>query len=281
MFEVFEVARCPAHRSILSWIEEQVGGWPQWPARFDPHLKLPDFSYNQVQLASECDQLREEVGFVPWRSTAGDALVGMSTHYDPQLPVCDRHVGSFGHPRYQSAGPVDYFKLPAKELPQARRADYLDILGFRRVCPAVAAKREFMRVLSGFKVPVVRGTIRVIDGSKAFPSQDNEAGMHVDANPCQAMRINLSVHTSDDFGLQYQGCDPLISSSGEHRIVCTDFKHRAWIGQRSKLERVHFVFDVLPWLDYDASRDAYSLNEFFGQKHPYDMVIDGNIWGRI
>lgn len=275
---MFEVARCPSHRSILSWIEDEVGGWPQLPTRFDPNLTLPGFAYNQQQLASECAQLRDEVGFVPWRSTEGETLVGMSTHFDPQLPASDMYVGTFGHPRYQRAGPVDYYKLPAKEFPHARRADYLDTLGFRNVCPAVADKPEFMRVISGFSVPVVRGTIRVIDGSKAFPSQDNGAGMHIDADPCKAMRINLSVQTSEDFGLQYEGHAPLLAKSGEHRVVCTDFNHRAWIRQRSSVQRIHFVFDVLPWLRYDVSRDAYSLNECFGRKHPYDMVVDGNIW---
>ncbi len=275
---MFEVAQCPSHRSILSWIEAEVGGWPQRPRRFEPNLKLPGFSYDPQQLASECAQLGQEIGFVPWRSTAGETLIGLSTHYDPQMPVSNMYVGSFGHPRYLSAGPVDYYKRPAQELPTAHRADYLDVLGFRKVSPAVAAKSEFMRILAGFKVPVVRGTIRVIDGSKAFASQDNGAGMHIDADPCKAMRINLSVQTSDDFGLQYEGHLPLISRSGEHRIVCTDFNHRAWIRQRNSVQRVHVVFDVLPWLGYDAIRDAYFFNAFFGQKHPYDMVTDGDIW---
>lgn len=275
---MFEVARCPAHRSILAWIEDEVGGWPQMPTRFEPNLHLPEFTYDESQLAQECTQLRDELGFVPWRSTEGGALIGMSTHYDPQQPLSDMYVGSFGHPRYQRAGPADYYQLPAKELSQAPRMDYLDSLGFRKVCPAVTLKPAFMRVISGFRVPVVRGTIRVIEGSQAFASREDGVGMHTDANPCKAMRVNLSVQTSDDFGLQYEGHAPLISKSGEHRIVCTDFNHRAWIRKRNKVQRIHFVFDVLPWLAYDASRDAYSLNEFFGRKHPYDMVVERNIW---
>lgn len=275
---MFEVSQCPTHHSILSWIEGQIGGWPQLPKRFEPQLTLPGFSYNQSRLAAQCKELGSEIGFVAWRSTAGGALIGMSTHYDPQLPASEMYVGSFGHPRYQTAGVVDYYKLPARELPQASRADYLDILGFRKLCPAVADKHEFMKLLAGFTVPVVRGTIRVIDGAKAFSTQSNTAGMHVDADPSKAMRINLSVQTSDDFGLQYEGYPPLFTTSGAHRIVCTDFKHRAWVRKQCNFQRIHVVFDVLPWLKYDAGRDAYSLNEFFDMKHPYDMVADGDVW---
>jgi len=41
--------------------------------------------------------------------------------------------------------------------------------------------------------------------------------------------------------------------------------------------RTHLVIGVSPWYDYNSKNNTWSQNEFFGNKHPFDMLLDGDI----
>lgn len=271
---------CPPDKTMFGWIAESEG-MPAFTRRFDPDVRIPGFSYDREALLADINTLKEQVPFIPWRSQAPGAVYGTSLHMDPNGPPHERYCGSFGHPRYRSYTPTDYFKVPMLDMVKAGKGDYLDELAFRQPIPEVAALPELSRVFNWFGRPVVRSTLRIILGDRAYASLPNGGGMHTDAPPQMATRVNLTVNSSPNFGLQYDGQDPLITEPGDYRVVCTDFDHRIFIKQPEPVHRIHVVFDVVPWLDYDPQADAWVPNLFWGKKHPYDMIADGDFGPKI
>lgn len=272
---MYKVADCPPEKTVFAWIAAQEG-WAQGATRYEPDIQIPGFGYDRDKLLADLSQLAGVVELQPWRSQAPGAVYGMSLHRDPNGPEDEKYCGSFGHPRYKSYSAEDYFKVPMTDLPSARKGDYLDELAFRAMLPEVRALPELSRVLSWFSRPVVRGTLRVILGDRAFPSLADSAGMHTDQPPEMAVRINLTVQSSPNFGLEYEGRSPIFTDQGGYRVVCTDINHRIFVRQPDQTQRIHVVFDVVPWLDYDEQNDAWVPNEFFMKKHPYDMIVDGD-----
>ncbi len=272
---MYKTEDCPADKTVFAWIAESEGG-VSFERRFQPDVRIPGFSYDRNALMEDLSALRTTAPTTPWRSQAPGSVFGMSLHFDPQGPAEEKYCGSFGHPRYRTYTPFDYFKVPLMDMPKAVRGDYLDELAFRSPIPEVANLPELSRIFGWFKRPVVRGTLRVVLGDKTFASLPDGGGMHTDEPPQMAVRINLTVNSSPNFGLQYEGEDPLFTEPGDYKVVCTDFNHRIFVKQPEPIRRIHVVFDVVPWLDYDASTDAWTPNEFWGKKHPYDMIADGD-----
>ena len=40
--------------------------------------------------------------------------------------------------------------------------------------------------------------------------------------------------------------------------------------------RTNYVLAVSPWFDWNEEEQYWQQNEFYGEKHPVDMVIDGD-----
>jgi len=41
------------------------------------------------------------------------------------------------------------------------------------------------------------------------------------------------------------------------------------------------VIGLCPWLKYNKEERYWSTNEHFGKKHPFDMMIDGDVTDKI
>jgi hypothetical protein len=264
----------------MAWIKGQTD-WASrvraMPYQFDPHLRVPGLKVEVASLRTEIAALFQRRPPVYWRSQPPGAVYGLSLTFNPQAPPQEWGWGSFGHPRYQAFNSFDYFKAPERDSATAPRGDYLDSLSFRNFLPEIKDLPALNALLNSFLLPVVRCTVRVVDGMKVWPSREDGGGMHKDDSPYEVLRLNLCITGSEDFGLQYAEHDPMILSSGEHQVVNTDTDHRVWIRQRSPLQRLHLVIGLVPWLDYDAEADIWAPNKHFGRTHPYDLVRQGLI----
>ena len=262
----------------MEWIKSQTDLESQAtsnPKPFDPLLTVPNLRFDPAQMHDEIQALFRVHPPVAWRSQPPGAVHGLSLSYDPQAPEQEWHLGSFGHSRYQQHAALDYFKAPERDRLNATRGDYLDSLGFRKLLPAIEKLPALSTLLKSFNMPVVRCTVRVIDGTKAWPSLDDEGGMHQDDPPWEVLRVNLCITGSDDFGFQYAGHSPLIMRPGDNLIVNADHDHRVWVRQRSATQRMHLIVGLVPWIDYDDQADAWTLNTHAGHTHPYDLVRQG------
>lgn len=277
---MFRHADCPCDKTFFNWVSEQLG-WKQGPVRFEPEIQIPGFTYDCQALRGELHDLTRSAPVTSWRSQAPGAVFGMSLHHDPDGPSSERYCGSFGHPRYKTYSPADYFKVPMMDIGSAVKGDYLDEFAFRSPIPEIKHMPELRKIWEWFSRPVLRGTLRILLGDKAVVSMPDGGGMHTDQPPEMAVRINLTVQSSPSFGLEYEGFPPVFTESGGYRVVCTDVNHRVYVKNPDPIARVHVVFDVVPWFDYDRDRDAWTPNEFFMKKHPYDMIVDGDFGPRV
>lgn len=265
---------------MMEWIKSQTD-WDQHvnalERQFDPLLSVSGLNFDAERLYGEVQDLFHLCPPTHWRSQPPGALWGLSLSYNPQAPQHEWPFGSFGHPRYQQYAAVDYFKAPEQDRHLAPRGDYLDSLGFCKTLTEVEKLPALKTLLGSFRMPVVRCTVRVLDGTKVLPTGSNSGGMHQDDSPFEVMRLNLCITGSADFGLQYAGYAPISLRPGEHCVVNTDVDHRVWVGQRSNVQRIHLVIGLAPWLDYDPQEGVWTPNAHFGNIHPYDLVRQGKI----
>lgn len=261
----------------MEWVKSQTD-WnhqaSKLTSRFAPQLRIPHLHIDHHTLYNELQTLLQIYPPTQWRSQLTGALSGLSLSYNPQAPREEWHCGSFGHPRYRQYRHADYFKAPEQDRKNAVYGDYLDSLSFRQRLPEIASLPTLNKLFNAFRMPVVRCTVRCIDGTQAWPSLPDNAGMHQDDPPWEVLRINICITGSEDFGLQYAGHAPISMQAGDHLIVNTDYDHRVWVRQRSPIQRLHLIIGLVPWLDYDAQADAWTINQHVGI-HPYELVRQG------
>ena len=272
---MFKVSDCPQDRTMMEWIKQGVG-WKHWDAASET-LTLPGVSVDPSAALADVRELFQRVCPVYWKSQPPGALTGLSITCNPSAPSSEWHHGSFGSEKYRAMPAKDYFTAPAADAATARKDGYLDALSFRARLPQLQGLPTIERFLDGFNFPVVRSTVRVIDGSRAWPSRPDGGGMHVDSPTTELLRLNLCITGTPDFGLEYDNGTLMLDTPGQVVAVNTDRMHRAWIAKRSDFLRVHLIIDIAPWLTYHAEEDAWSLNEFYGKVHPFDMVRTGLI----
>lgn len=246
---------------------ESMFGWPDIHGQKDTTLSISGLNVQYEESLAEISQLPLST----WRSQPAGAVYGCSLTYNPEHPVESWPVASFGHPRYQRFSPFDYFRKPEIDLPTCDRNDYLDGLGFTHLLPQLKMCPNISAILNSFRHPVVRATLRIIDGSKAHPVIDSEGGMHKDEDPTKLLRVNICLSTNEHFGLQYRNEPPIKMLPGQNLVVNTDVDHRAWVGAKSPLHRAHIILCLTPWLRRN-NRGGWEPNEYFGKIHPYDMV---------
>ena len=105
----------------------------------------------------------------------------------------------------------------------------------------------------------------------------NEYMWHRDDSIFMEARINLSVTSPEDsFGMEIEGEGRYYLQPGNWYSWDTGITHRPF-ADKTNLTRTNLVYAVSPWFDYIKEEDAWVSNEFFGEKHPFDMFIDGDI----
>lgn len=166
------------------------------------------------------------------------------------------------------------------------RDSYYDTYGFR---VATQAATEELGFLTGrFKRSLVRSRLSIIRAGHRNPS-NFDWGWHKDEPVFENLRINIHVTDSDAHRIQIMREDrmplnPWDAALAEHKFEVgfahswdTNIPHRACAIGMPKHDRAAVVYGVSPWFDYNPSTDSWSPNEFFGKKHPLQMLVDGDV----
>jgi hypothetical protein len=45
----------------------------------------------------------------------------------------------------------------------------------------------------------------------------------------------------------------------------------------SPVDRLHLVYGVSPWFDYNREEQIWESNEFYGEVHPFEMLAQGYV----
>lgn len=255
-----------AKRYDLDNAIRHVGG-----LRKEPLLMLPNHPTDL--LIGGVNQLMDQVPAIQWKSSTQTALSAISLTCrkdsdDPDYDCCGSHY-------YKKYCATDYYHAPMNDTSEFVKGGYMDGLQFNSMTPKVMSIPSLAQYFKGFKVPVVRSTVRTIDCGNA-PLVTPDGGFHTDGNPFQYLRINVCLTAVMGAGLQYIGEPPFYMVPGENRVIMSHIPHRAYILDNYPGYRTHAVIDVVPWFSFDG--DTWVPNEFFGVKHPFDMVNDGDIY---
>lgn len=267
----------PNDCTVMDFLKRQLP-WDKAVAdvgsRFEP-VSVPGLQFDPVILDYEIRSLYKEVGSVMWRSKPNGSAYGLSLSYNPEHPQEEWKQGNFGHYRYSTMPAFDYYKAVEADVANRVRGDYLDSYGFRYILPQAQRLPHLMSILSKFQVPLIRCSIRTVNGYLCIPNINGLSGYHQDDSPFEVLRINLCVTNDGSFGLQYAGQDVMYPQPGDNCIVNSDVDHRVVVSRSVNFQRTHVILGVAPWFDYDAINDSWHPNKWFGVKHPYDMAKEG------
>tara|TARA_B100000085_G_scaffold126718_1_gene115387 strand:+ start:5179 stop:6237 length:1059 start_codon:yes stop_codon:yes gene_type:complete len=108
--------------------------------------------------------------------------------------------------------------------------------------------------------------------------QANKYLWHRDDTWFYELRINLSLHNENNvYGIEIEnyGSKPFIP--GNWYVWDTYVTHRPYVNQAMPGKaRTNYVLAVNPWFDWIEEEQCWIQNEFYGEKHPADMVIEGD-----
>ena len=105
----------------------------------------------------------------------------------------------------------------------------------------------------------------------------NKYMWHRDDSWFYELRLNLSIDThNEECGLEIENHGVIPFVSGHWYTWNTDFKHRPYVGKPIK-KRTNYILAVNPWFDWDSQNKCWIQNEFYGEKHPLDMIVDGDV----
>ena len=182
----------------------------------------------------------------------------------------DETVSSIGTPKNE----MGEFYYNQTHRHKYLKDSYYDTFAFTNLTPA-AKTGELGNLISKIKRTIVRSRISTIVG-ETVPI-DNTSGWHRDETVFINLRLNIPITTSDEFFFEMKDVKPYNLKVGKLYSWDTDLPHRVSSSINTTNTRTHLVIGVSPWYDYNSKNNTWSQNEFFGNKHPFDMLLDGDI----
>jgi len=273
---MFYVKDCPENLSLFDWISRTID--------FDTAKKDVKSSYDQNEILSiphnyDVDLIRtitleclDNFGFKGWQTSRGDtnAYGGLSMVYNPDMKESvDPNQSTLGtkinNPDEFFYGKMEKFSSP--------RNTYFDSYGFRQLSPAVENSR-LKHFIDDFTLSPTRSRIALLDGS--YHAQVGEEFLwHQDEEIFENLRINIPLTTDENFLFQLKDQEPMHLDVGKFYTWDTHLAHRVYMNSSTKTKRVHIVLGFMPWINYLPDEDAFEVNEFFGNIHPFDILMQG------
>jgi hypothetical protein len=247
--------------------------------RYDLSLDLPP-------LETACRTVIAQYGLRGFRNTADDVAAptygSLSLTCNPDV-AGDPHSATLGSAHLRNG---QYFYGTDKTFSQMPKlkGDYYDSYGFRQLTPA-ANHAALGQLLRGFALPVIRSRLSVIPGDNPEALKDSY-GWHRDENIFHNLRINIPIWTAPEYLLEIETVLPQpeagSATAQRHHLRHgfawswdTNQPHRVFASGPTAQSRCHLVIGLAPWFDYDPVTDAWSPNQWFGRKHPHDLVDEG------
>jgi hypothetical protein len=220
------------------------------------------------------------------------AYLGMGLTYNPQqigAENVDPHQQVQGNDNpgakgYQGTNP--FTRLEGDEaLTYSKKNTHYDTMSFCHRTPGsrYGALGDFC---DSFKRSMIRSSIRTIfaewsqHGAVRIDGQ-RFAGVnwHTDESIFENLRVNIPIETDPIFVLEQQGYDPVHLEAGYAYTWDTGLLHRAYAKEQASTpkHRTHLMLGFCCWWDFDEETRTWSQNEFFGRKHPLDMLMDGDV----
>ena len=209
-----------------------------------------------------------------WLSKQGrnSGYGGLSLMMNPQyIEPVDPNYHTLGTERNE---PTEFFYDHVQKFPTLKNT-YFDSYGFRIPSPCVQ-QTDLINIFNEFSRSQTRGRIAVIT-SNWDSERRKKGGWHRDEAVFENLRINIPIETDETYLFQIEGKEPVHLSYGNIYSWDTNIPHRVFPTTESLKKRIHVVFGIIPWFDYNAEEDAFISNDFFGNMHPIDMLVEGYV----
>jgi hypothetical protein len=213
-----------------------------------------------------------------WLTAGGRSkpYTGISLVYNPNL---QEDID----PNYQTLGTAyntkdEFFWKSTNKVPHLKNS-YFDTYSFRKISPAITGK--LLDMISAFDAPIIRSRIGIVDANETVLSEVDKQGWHKDEPVFENLRINIPITTDEDCLFQIEGNEPEHLPYGNVYTWDTYIPHRVFASKIKPTARIHIVLGFSPWFNYNQEDDSWETNEFFGKKHPIDMLVDGELCSLI
>lgn len=153
---------------------------------------------------------------------------------------------------------------------------YFDTYGFRNLTEGAKNGALGDLLMNKFKRSFVRSRVAVINGKNWTPKMQDFM-WHYDEPLHLNLRINIPLQTTKNYVCEVKDQGVYHLDPGYAYCWNTTVVHRVYARGPENSERWNLVIGSSPWFDYDPEEDAYVSNEFYGEMHPFDMLVNGHI----
>jgi len=183
-------------------------------------------------------------------------------------------------PNYQSLGdknnPHARYSFHDMDFHKNLKNTFFDCTGFRKLTPC-AEESDLKPFLTKFKRPLIRSRIAAVIAN--WPEDRKETGgWHQDEIIFENVRINIPIVTDESFIFEIKGQPQHHLPVGNaYTFESHLLTHRVFPTVSNNKQRIHLVLGMSPWFDYDPEEDSLTTNEFYGEMHPLDMIVNGYV----
>lgn len=239
---------------------------------------------NQNALTTTVLELVKKHGLFPQRNSDGSATGydSLSLVYNPNVVEGQWQNATLGSEKLKAS---EFYWGKASTFSKVGdlKNSYYDSYGFSCLSPAgieLQSHLEFKRNLIRSRISAIRANTKATTGFTF--------GWHKDEPVFENFRFNIPITTSPEYLLQIEKerekpfyysrtMDTAHLDIGNGYFWDTSLPHRVYSSSLGRIDRINIVLGFSPWFDYNQDNDEWLPNQFFGKKHPFDMMYDGDI----
>lgn len=227
------------------------------------------------QLSTELLKMLNTFGFKGWKSALGEVehygglSLSMNPNYVEDNDINQQTLGTSKN----LPNEFEYFNI---ENFSSIRNTYYDHYGFRVPSPCVKQSPYILNFIEGFKRSNIRSRLAVIN-PQFVEDFHKDLFWHRDEPVFTNLRMNIPIKTDPTYMFQIQDRDPVHLQYGNIYSWDTNVMHRVFPTKENSESRVHLVLGFSPWFDYNQEEDSFTSNEFYGEMHPLDMLVNGHV----
>jgi len=283
----FYVDDCPEELPVGTWIKMQLP-WGEAIADVNSSFKLRkcksfvmDFLGDIKAMQQSLKDAINKYGTYGWLTAEGESKTyrGFSITYNPNLQYKDQPIHQHTLGTKLNSGLAGDFYTGSSRNHEFLKNSYLDGMSFTEITPAAqtGALGEFLNEINQ-NLTITRSRMGIVSGSNIHVGEVN---YHVDSELYELVRLNVPLTGDDSYVFQFEGDEPYILDIGRAYTWQTALPHRVYAIQMSNVDRANMVIGISPWLKYNREERYWYTNEFFGKKHPIEIIIEGHATNKV
>lgn len=282
----FYVDECPRELPVGDWIKQQLP-WEEakqdvWSSSFFSKYMHVEFNFtgDVPALQQSVKDALDIYGFHGWRTAEGEGRLygGYSITYNPDLQYVDQpiHQHTLGT-KLNSMTAGDFYAGSSVNHEYLKNS-YLDGMSFNVLTPAarVGYMGQLLQEINN-NVTITRSRLAIVRGSEVSTSMN----YHIDSEIFELVRLNIPVTSNEHFLFEFEEQEGYPLELGKAYSWQTELPHRVYCIKENNIDRANMVIGLSPWLTYNREERYWYPNEFFGKKHPFDVLIDGHVTDKI